>query len=217
MAEAAMQRYVYEHADPRIVRIPQVFDAFTITEPDGASVTYIVMENVEGGHFGAYSKWDPQEAEQAIERIANAVRHVWDLPLPPNAAIGPLGHERPVDSFFSDIGSDRAFNNAIELQDWINNKLNDAGRPDRVILEGERLSICHCDLTPFNVKMCEPIAIIDWGFAGIYPRAFEEFAMLNQGMAFANTLCRQLFGPKPSKHMRAMALAARFHMPLFDG
>ncbi|EJP67316.1 uncharacterized protein BBA_03890 [Beauveria bassiana ARSEF 2860] len=195
MAEAAMQRYVYEHADPRIVRIPQVFDAFTITEPDGASVTYIVME-----------------MSRAAILEHTAIRHVWDLPLPPNAAIGPLGHERPVDSFFSDIGSDRAFNNAIELQDWINNKLNDAGRSDRVILEGERLSICHCDLTPFNVKMCEPIAIIDWGFAGIYPRAFEEFAILNQGMAFANTLCRQLFGPKPSKHMRAMALAARFHM-----
>ncbi|OAA48910.1 phosphotransferase enzyme family protein [Beauveria brongniartii RCEF 3172] len=98
-----MQQYVYEHAAPRVVRVPQVFDAFTITRPNGASVTHIVMENVEGGDFAAYSKWDPQVAEQAMERIANAVRHIWDLPLPPNAAIGPLGHETPVDRFFSDI------------------------------------------------------------------------------------------------------------------
>ncbi|KAM3496938.1 hypothetical protein MY10362_009692 [Beauveria mimosiformis] len=212
MAEAAMQQYVYEHADPRVVRVPQVFDAFTITRPDGASVTHIVMENVEGDDFAAYSKLDAQVAEQALERIANAVRHIWDLPLPPNAAIGPLGHEAPVDRFFSDVGSDRSFNNVIELQDWINIKLDKARRPDRVELQGERLSICHCDLTPFNIRMGEPIAIIDWGFAGIYPRAFEEFALLHQGLTFAKALHRQLFGPKPSKHMRALALAARFHM-----
>ncbi|KAM3438077.1 hypothetical protein NHJ13734_004350 [Beauveria thailandica] len=208
-----MQQYVYEHADPRIVRVPKVFDAFTITRPNGgASVTHIVMEKVEGGDFAAYSKWDPQVAEQAMERIANAVRHIWDLPLPSNAAVGPLEHQAPVDRFFSDVGSGRSFNNVIELQDWINTKLDEARRPDRVTLRGERLSICHCDLTPFNIRMSEPIAIIDWGFAGIYPRAFEEFALLHQGLTFAKALHRQLFGPKPSKHMRAMALAARFHM-----
>ncbi|XWW96387.1 hypothetical protein V2A60_004361 [Cordyceps javanica] len=215
LTEAAMQQYVHEHADPRVVRVPKVFDAFTIARPKGGSVTYIVMENIKDDDFAAYGKWHPQVAEQALERIADAVRHIWNIPLPPNATIGPLGQQRPVDRFFSDCGSDRCFNNVIELEDWINTKLEKGSYPDRVILQGERLSICHCDLTQFNIKMGEPIAIIDWGFAGIYPRAFEEFALLHQfnlrGRNFAKALHRQLFGPKLSKHMRALALAARFH------
>lgn len=217
LTEAAMQQYVHEHADPRIVRIPEVFDAFTITRPNEASVTYIVMENIKGDDFAVYRKRHPQAAGQALilERIADAVRHIWDIPLPPGAAIGPLGQQRPVDRFFSDCGSDRCFNDVVELQDWINAKLEEGAYPDRVILQGERLSICHCDLTQFNIKTGEPIAILDWGFAGIYPRAFEEFALLHQfnleGQKFAKALHGQLFGPKLSRKMRALALAARFH------
>ena len=215
LAEAAMQQYVHEHADPRVVHVPNVFDAFTITQPNGASVTYIVMENVKGDDYSAYSKRHPELAEQALEQIANAVRHIWEIPLPPNITIGPLGQQRPADRFFSDCGSDRYFNDVIELEDWINTKLEEGSYHDRVRLQGERLSICHCDLTQFNIKMGEPIAIIDWGFDGIYPRAFEEFALFHQfnlkGQKFAKALHRQLFGPKLSKHMRALALAARFH------
>ncbi|ATY65507.1 phosphotransferase enzyme family [Cordyceps militaris] len=215
LKEAAMQQYVHEHADPHIVRVPQVFDAFTTTQPNGASVTYIVMENVKGDDCAAYGKWHPQMAEQAVSQIANAARHIWEIPLPPNVTIGPFEQQRPVDRFFSDCGSDRSFQNVMQLEDWVNAKLEEGGHPDRVELQGERLSICHCDLTQFNIKMGEPIAILDWGFAGIYPRAFEEFALVHQfnlrGQKFAKALHRQLFGPKLSKHMRALALAARFH------
>ncbi|KAK2616989.1 hypothetical protein QQS21_000078 [Conoideocrella luteorostrata] len=216
LTEATIQQYVHEHADPLIVRVPEVFDAFTITQPNGASMTYIIMmENVKGDDYATCSKRHQQVAAQALERIANAVRHIWDMPLSANATIGPLGQQRPVDRFFSDCESDRFFNDAIELEDWINAKLEEGGYPDRIVLQGERLSICHCDLTQFNIKMSEPIAIIDWGFAGIYHRAFEEFALVHQfnlkGQKFAKALHRQLFGPKLSKHMRALALAARFH------
>lgn len=166
------------------------------------------MENVKGDDFSSCSRLPSQVAEESLERIANAVRHIWDIPLPPNSAIGSLGQQRPIDRFFSDCGSDRSFNNAIELEDWINTKLEEGSYSDRIILQGERLSRCHCDLTQFNIKMGEC-------FAGIYPRAFGEFALLHQfnlnGQKFARALHRQLFGPRPSKHMRAMALAARFH------
>lgn len=121
----------------------------------------------------------------------------------------------PVDRFFSDFGSDQMFNNLVELEDWINNKLTEGGYPDRIGLQGEQLSVCHCDLTQFNIKATEPITILDWGFSGIYPRAFDEFALIHQfnlqGQKFAKALHGQLFGPKPSKSMRTLALAARFH------
>lgn len=215
LAEAAIQRYVYDNADPRIVRIAEVFDAFSIPQPNSPPMTYIVMENVKGDDYATYIKKHPQAAGQVLEAIANAVRHLWNIPLPRNASIGPFEQQRPVDRFFSDAGSDRIFNNLMELEDWINNKLKEGDYPDRIRLQGERLSLCHCDLTQFNIKVGEPIAILDWGFSGIYPRAFEEFALIHQfnleGQKFAKALHRQLFGPKPSKSMRALALASRFH------
>ncbi len=217
LAEATMQRYVHAHADPRIVRIPQVYDAFTVTfQPTCETVTYIVMENIQGADCAAYRKWDPEVAEAAITAIATAVRHLWEIPPPPNATPGPLDGENPVDRFFSDFGADRVFNDLVELEDWVNGKLKKAGRPDRVALQGEPLSLCHGDLTQWNVKLGEPAAIIDFGFSGFYPRMFEEFALVHQfsreGHTFAKALHRRLFGPKLSPPMRALSLAARYHM-----
>lgn len=178
-------------------------------------MTYIIMENVAGDDYATYRKLHLEEADQAIEAIADAVRHIWDVPLPRNAPLGPFEQQTPADRFFSDCGSDRIFDDVGELEHWINNKLVDGGYPDRTRLQGERLSICHCDLTQLNIKVGEPIAILDWGFSGVYPRAFEEFALVHQlnleGHGFAKALHRRLFGPRPSRPMRALALAARYH------
>ncbi|POR32227.1 Phosphotransferase enzyme family protein [Tolypocladium paradoxum] len=216
MAEAAIQRYVYENADPSIVRIPQVFDAFsTPPRPDAPARVYIIMEYVKDDDYVDYNKQHPQEAAQALEAIATAVRHIWDIPLPPNASVGPFEQQVPVDRFFADFGAGQVFNELVEIEDWINHKLEDARRPDRVSLQGERLCLCHCDLTQFNIKVGERITILDWGFAGIYTRAFDEFALIHQytlpGHKFAKALRDELFGPKFSKSMRAFCLAARYH------
>lgn len=145
LSEAAMQRYVHKHTDPQIIRVPEAFDAFTTTKPNGASVTYIVMENLKDDDNAVYSKKHPQRAEQALKQIAHTVHHIWELPLPPNVAIGPLGQRRPANRLFSDGGSDRSFGDIMELEDWINTKLEAGSYPDRARLQGERPSMCHCD------------------------------------------------------------------------
>ncbi|EFY84574.1 phosphotransferase enzyme family protein [Metarhizium acridum CQMa 102] len=215
LAEAAMQKYVHENADLAIVHIPKVFDAFRTSRPGHPPMTYIIMENVKGRDYVDFNKEHPQAAEQAMEAVATAVRHIWDIPLPPSVPLGPFDQQMPIDRFFADFGAGRTFNDLAELEDWINKKLDEAEYPDRVELRGERLSICHCDLTQFNIRVGERIALLDWGFSGVYPRAFEEFALLHQfnlrGHKFAKALHKQLFGPKLSKPMRALALAARYH------
>jgi len=215
LGEAAIQRYVHRHADPNIVRIPEVYDAFTRPQPKAAALTYIVMENVKGDNYATFSEEHPEEAEQVLEAIANAVRHIWDIPLPPNASPGPFERQVPVDRLFSDCGPTSAFNNVTEMEDWLNNRLKQAGRPDRISLQGEPLSLCHCDLGPFNIRVGEPVAILDWGCSGIYPHTFEEFAIVHQfnlrGAKFAKALHRQLFGPKFSKSVRALCLASRYN------
>ncbi len=136
-----MQQYVHEHADPRIVRVPKVFDAFTLTQPEAAAMTYIVMENIEGDDFTRYRDIDPQTAEEAIQAVADAVRHIWDIPPPPNSTLGPLGMQRPADRFFSGCGAEREFSTVLDLEDWVNAKPEQGGYPDRVVLEGESLGI----------------------------------------------------------------------------
>lgn len=59
-----------------------------------------------------------------MEAIPTAVRHIWDLPLPPGVPLGPFYQEMPVDRFFADFGAYRRFNELTELEDWINNKLD---------------------------------------------------------------------------------------------
>lgn len=173
------------------------------------------MENVEDDDYDTFAKQHPEEAPKYLGAIAAAVRHIWDLPLPPDALVGPFEREIPADRFFSDCGSDRSFNNLVELEDWVNNKLEEAGRPHRVSLQGEQLYLCHCDLAGHNIKVGERITILDWGFSGIYPKSFEEFALVTQfnlgGRKFARLLHGELFGEKPSKDYNPLALAARYH------
>lgn len=159
--EAAIQQYVHDHADPCVVRVPKVYDAFTLPRQNAAPITYIVMENIQGDDFVTYSKQNPEGASQALEAIEKAVRHIWEIPLPPTARLGPFGQEYPADRFFSDYGAERHFNNVVELEDWINSKLEEAERLDRVALKDEPLCICHCNLTLFNIKVGETIAILD--------------------------------------------------------
>ncbi|KJZ76464.1 hypothetical protein HIM_04193 [Hirsutella minnesotensis 3608] len=214
LAEAAIQRYVYEHADARIVRIPQVLDAFCSETSYGCPMTCIVMERIKGDDYATHIRQHPQEAEQILDAIAQAVRHIWDIPIPPDSQPGPLERQEPRDRFFSETGSERVFDNLFELESWINGKLEEARYQDRISLQGETLQICHGDLTQFNFKVGEPVALLDWEFSGIYPRAFEEFALVHQfnlhGQKFAKALHQRLFGPKISKPIRALSLAARF-------
>ena len=214
-AEAAMQRFLHENADRSLVYIPAVYDSFTVTRPGRLPETYIVMEKVEGEAYVDYKKHHPDKAEAMLQAIADAVRHIWSLPLPPNASPGPLEGQIPQDRFFSDHGAGRIFENSEQLENWTNEKLIHRNKPQRVSFQFEKLQICHCDLSQWNVmvgKSDKPPIIIDWEFSGIYPRAFEEYALVQQfslpGSKFAKDLHKRLFGPKLSTNIRPMSLVA---------
>lgn len=196
---------------PRIVRIPRVYDAFTMQDPGRGPFMYIVMEYMDGDDCAVYTKAHPDRTEALLAQIDDAVRHIWDLPPPPGITIGPLGQQIPADRFFSDCGADRRLDNVVQLQDWVNAKLEEAGRLKRAALQHERICICHNDLTEFNIRVTTSgaMALLDWGFAGVYPHVFEEFAVVNQfnlrEMKFARALHGQLFGPKVEARAAARA------------
>jgi hypothetical protein len=206
-AEAILQQHVYEHADPSIFRTPKVYDFFTISSKDNISITYIVIEHVHG------TALTTSEPDDVLDRVAAAVRHLWELPLPPLAAIGPLADQIPFDWFFSDYGAGRTFQSVGELQNWINEKLKDNGYPDRITLSLD-CYICHGDLSQFNI-LRDPIIILDWGRAGIYPRIFDEYALFRQfnlrGAKFAKALHGRLFKKDEYSHLRPLAIAANIN------
>ncbi|EFR00451.1 hypothetical protein MGYG_03453 [Nannizzia gypsea CBS 118893] len=185
-AEAILQQFIHENTDHSIMYTPKVYDYFTEQRKNALPITYIVMERIYGE----------------------------ELPLPPQATIGPLAGQIPHDWFFSDYGAGRTFQSIEDLQNWINKKLKEEGWPDRVNLPSERC-ICHCDLSQFNILRGNPVIIIDWGMSGIYPRIFDEFALFRQfnleGSRFAKTLHKKLFGDTVPKHLRPLAIVSRIN------
>lgn len=207
-AEAMLQQFVNENADHTIVYTPKVHDYFTERRINALPVTYIIMERVHGEALTA------REDNVVLENIAAAVRHIWELSLPPQASIGPLAGQEPHDWFFSDYGAGRTFQSTEDLQAWINEKLKTAKYSDRVDLPSERC-ICHCDLSQFNILRGNPVIILDWGMAGVYPRIFDEFGLFRQfnlkGAKFAKALHKTLFGKTFTGHLRPLAIVSRIN------
>lgn len=76
LAEAAIQQFVHEKADHRIVYTPEVYDSFTVAERGMPNMTYIVMEKVEGENYVDYTKQHPEKTETVLQGIADVARHI---------------------------------------------------------------------------------------------------------------------------------------------
>lgn len=215
VAEADMQRYVASKADKSIVRVPAIYDAWTVETPGAGSATYIIMENISEMDFVDFKEGHPDTWEDMLPAIEQAVRHIWALPPPPSIAIGSLDPETAVNRVFGDCGVDRTFGSVAELEDWLNSNLERGRWEERVNLRDETPHICHGDLTQYNIKIGQTPTILDWGFAGIWPRVFEEYGLLHQfggrGMVFAKALNKQLFGDEFSENLKAVSRAANVH------
>ena len=212
-AEALMQQFVHQNADPEILYTPAVYDYFTEPQGKAPPKTYIVMERVGGLIPAQYTKATPDEADAILENIVAAIRHLHALPLPQGTSTGPLNGQEAVDSFFSEYGVDRAFD-TIELEAWVTDHLEDAGEEARVGLRHSRCYICHCDLA-YHVLYDNRVVTIDWGMTGICPLEFEEFGLvrqfLNKGGKFVKQLHKKLFGDRPLPSMRPMMIVSNIN------
>lgn len=172
------------------------------------------MERVGGLNPAQYTKATPDEADAILENIVAAIRHLHALPLPQSTSIGPLNGQKAVDWYFPEYGVDCAFDTIGELEAWITDQLEDAGKEARVGLRHSRCYICHCDLA-YHVLYDNRVITIDWGMAGIYPLEFEEFGLvsqfLNKGGNFVKQLHKKLFGDRPSPSMRPMMIVSNIN------
>ena len=222
--EADIQRYLYKTADPSIVRIPQVFDSWTKQSPDWIlPVAYIVMERIHDDDILEFLGNGTGTVQDLVLPIAKAVRHIWSLPLPPDATVGPLNQGIPHGAIFSDLGAPRYFTDLEDLENWINEQLTGNNHDLEVSLRDKQLHICHNDLSFSNIRVGDQLKITftDWGRGGIYPIEFEEYSLLDLNVTESNRLVKplhkELFGPKFTKQMKAFNIVHKCNQWGFPG
>lgn len=195
-AEADTQAYVYEHIDPSIFRVPEVYQFFE-EESDWGLIGYLVMEFVDGTTLDAL---DGQVQAELSTRLASCFQHLWQISATEKVRPGPIGGGEPRGSIWSDDGACTVFQTLLDMERWLNVSLeNDEhlariGRwdfpdyPDRLkslndrfSLEGCPLVMCHGDFVGRNAVLQDNgvLYIIDWGCAGFYPFFFDLYLLMS--------------------------------------
>jgi aminoglycoside phosphotransferase (APT) family kinase protein len=169
-SEARTQEFAHKKANPSLVRVPRVHRFFQRNDPSWHCPRgYLFMEYVSGRL--------PQELDLSVHndiipRVAKIIEHLGQIH---NTELvpGPIGGGEPEGYFWGDDGARTTFTCREDLEAWLNKRL--ALRDKSVDLGPSPLVLCHMDLRRRNMILEEDsiICLVDWGFAGMYPRFFE--------------------------------------------
>ena len=177
-AEAATQRYVWEHANQDIFHIPEPYRFFQ----DGP-IGYLVMEYLVGTSLSTYLESASSEEQiNLVNSVMEALDHLATLPVPLKQGPGPAGGGSPRGYLWSDTGLSTSFASIFEMESWLNHILlqYQPGNQTRLFnFTAATLVVCHTDLAPRNLLRLDSgkIALLDWGSAGFYPPIFEIYAL----------------------------------------
>jgi len=188
LGEAQTQQWVYNHADPNILRVPKVHRYFEIpyvgykTKPPANYYHgFIVMERVRGSLVGHIDLTESQ-GQEVIPKVIKAVEHLRSLPWPEEQGPGPLAGGEPEGPMWSDDGAEVVFHTVQDMEDWMNERMGVYRESTRRFdLSKETLELRHMDLARRNVIIGNDgaVTLIDWGCAGFYPPVFEMRIMRN--------------------------------------
>lgn len=172
-AEAATQEFAYNSVDPNIVHVPRVY-RFIERELSTHTEGYLFMEYVPGQSL---KDVDLEDRKDIVPRIAKIVAHLGQIQggqRPP----GPVGGGEPEGYIWGLYGARTVFNSVKELNTYMNIRLK--LRNVSIDLAPHPLVLCHLDLCRRNMILSNDghtISLVDWGYAGLYPRFFE-FAVI---------------------------------------
>jgi len=126
------------------------------------------MEYVSGESL---QKLDLNTHTDIIPRIAKIVAHLGQIQ--DSQKPGPLGGGQPEGYLWGDDGARATFTSVADMEAWLNKRLS--LRNKSINLSSYPLVLCHMDLCRRNMVLEEnnTICLLDWGFAGLYPRFFE--------------------------------------------
>lgn len=172
--------YAFQHTDRSIVSVPQVYHYFQRDDR-----VYIIMEYIEGQNLQQYIHDNPSQLERWDDAVCEAIRSLWEFPVPDDAKPGPLGGGVPNGPMWGEFFStDYRFQSKKDLENWINRMMEENKRPEtqRVDFSSERLIFSHGDLNPRHfIVQGSRLFLVDFGAAGFYPVSFDEIGLFRRG------------------------------------
>ncbi|KXJ97237.1 hypothetical protein Micbo1qcDRAFT_229955 [Microdochium bolleyi] len=173
------------------VRVPRIFCAHGIEY----SVTYegqeirnpyifIVMEYIPGDTAMMCIQKQLQSKEAIFAQIANAIKELNRLPVPPDSAPSAVNGDRIRHTMFGINESPCAYQNVQQLEDHFNLFLQKTKRQGRVVnLANEPMIFCYSDiyLENFIIDKKGQVHVIDFADASYLPRSFQKLALFTSG------------------------------------
>ena len=168
-SEGRTQQFAHLNADARIVHIPRVYRFFQKDDPSWhLPKGFLFMEYLTGKTL---QEVDLDASEDIVSRVAQIIAHLGQIQ--DSLVPGPLGGGQPEGYLWGDDGAKTTFNCVADMESWLNKRL--ALRSKSIHLGSQPLVLCHMDLCRRNMILEDNnrISLLDWGFAGLYPRFFE--------------------------------------------
>ncbi|EEP75803.1 predicted protein [Uncinocarpus reesii 1704] len=166
-SEVATQSYAYHHLDRRIVCVPRIYHYFQDFSDRVLPTGYLFMEYIPGPTL---EEFDEPTSTHLTQRLAKVVQLLQQF----QANIpGPVGGGIPLGNMWGYHDAGMAFNSAEDLTAWVNRRIELLKKT--VDFSPCPLVLCHLDLCRRNVIVSKDgsLYLLDWAFAGFYPRFYE--------------------------------------------
>ncbi|KDQ09002.1 hypothetical protein BOTBODRAFT_179341 [Botryobasidium botryosum FD-172 SS1] len=193
------QKYIHSMAigDPSAPRVPEVVDYFT---PDQCTA-YLVMEFID----------NTTPADNAPEKVADALRWLASVPAPAGLTIGSVGGGPARHRLFKDYRAPLLFSSKLALETYMNKALEwipSYGRPAKISFSDDKVIFTQSDMDKSNFFLDGngKICIIDFDTVALLPESFASYTMRSGTNLFASEVAEYLDWPRsPNQYSMARA------------
>ena len=173
-AEAEAQTFASHNLDRKVVCVPSVIQFFTRPSNQLWTTGYLVMALIEGT---VLNDLPPIDALKFVNRISQIVHHIRTVR--GGLIPGPLDGSHARGLLWSEGGSGESFSSRMDLQAYIDTRLDRVRSEVKIDVTDMTLALCHLDVASRNMIVGRDGAIylLDWGCSGFYPPIFETWAI----------------------------------------
>lgn len=171
-SEAVAQSFAHINLDPSVVYVLKVYRYFRWRRStDDDEYRYLFMEYVSGQNL---QDLDIESVPKFVPRVVKIVESLGRIG---GSTPGPIDGGIPQGYIYGDDGAKAPIKSIEEMNVYMNKRL--AYRNDIIDLTRHPLVFCHGDLCRRNIILRDDgsLCLVDWGFAGYYPRFFELIAL----------------------------------------
>jgi thiamine kinase-like enzyme len=167
--EAANQKHAYLHSRGTKIYVPKVYRYFR-----QSNIGYLVMEFIDGIPLENSLL---QEHPEIIQNLAEAI-HAFATKVPPDFP-GPRNRGIPRGYLFSEDGAGKALSTINSLNSWLDERARLTASETGFNFQLSDFVFCHMDLSQRNIILQDKFFyLLDWEYAGFYPREFEKYCIL---------------------------------------